>query len=277
MAAKKVLIITYYWPPAGGAGVQRWLKMAKYLPQFGIEPFVLTVDESYASYPVVDPSFLDEVSSETKVYRTKSFEPLRIYGKLFGKKKVPYSGFTNVNTHTVGSKLSRWIRGNFFIPDARKGWNKYALPKALEIIKAENIETVITTGPPHSTHLIGLQLKNRKPTLKWIADFRDPWTDIYYYDDLLHTKRSKAKDLKLEKVVLNKSDLVLAVCPSNQKLLAQKLPKEQRGKIKLITNGFDEEDFEGVNRTSSDRILKIGYTGTLAQSYDVLPIFTILA
>ncbi|MCA1761640.1 MAG: hypothetical protein LC664_01380 [Flavobacteriales bacterium] len=229
MAAKKVLIITYYWPPAGGAGVQRWLKMAKYLPEFGIEPVVLTVDESYASYPVVDRSFLEDVAATTKVYRTRSFEPLRIYGKLFGKKKVPYSGFTNVNTGTLGSKLSRWVRGNFFIPDARKGWNRYALPKAAEIIKRENIDTVITTGPPHSTHLIGLALKSKKPSIKWIADFRDPWTDIYYYEDLLHSERSKAKDLKLEKMVLSQSDLVLSV-----------------------------------------------YTGTIAPSYNSIPIFEIL-
>ncbi len=277
MDAKKVLIITYYWPPAGGAGVQRWLKMAKYLPEFGIEPVVLTVDESYASYPVVDRSFLEDVAATTKVYRTRSFEPLRIYGKLFGKKKVPYSGFTNVNTGTLGSKLSRWVRGNFFIPDARKGWNRYALPKAAEIIKRENIDTVITTGPPHSTHLIGLALKNQRPSIKWIADFRDPWTDIYYYDDLLPSRRSKAKDLKLEKKVLSQSDLVLSVCPSNRELLAKKLPEDQRSKIKLITNGFDEGDFEGIPRDHLEEWLEIGYTGTLAKTYDVVPILEGLA
>ncbi|MFN2430068.1 MAG: glycosyltransferase family 4 protein [Cryomorphaceae bacterium] len=276
MAAKKVLIITYYWPPAGGAGVQRWLKMAKYLPEFGIEPVVLTVDESYASYPVVDRSFLEDVAATTKVYRTRSFEPLRIYGKLFGKKKVPYSGFTNVNTGTLGSKLSRWVRGNFFIPDARKGWNRYALPKAAEIIKRENIDTVITTGPPHSTHLIGLALKSKKPSIKWIADFRDPWTDIYYYEDLLHSERSKAKDLKLEKMVLSQSDLVLSVCPSNRELLAKKLPEDQRSKIKLITNGFDEGDFESVASKTENDCFNMVYTGTIAPSYNSIPIFEIL-
>jgi glycosyltransferase involved in cell wall biosynthesis len=274
---KKVLIITYYWPPAGGPGVQRWLKMVKYLPEAGVEPVVLTVEESYAAYPVMDPSFLAEVAGSIKVVRTKSFEPLRIYGKIFGQKKVPYSGFSNVDTETVGSKLSRWVRGNLFIPDARKGWNRFALPEARKILKREEINAVVTTGPPHSTHLIGLALKSEFPALTWIADFRDPWTDIYYYDALLHTPKSRERDASLELQVLESADQVLAVCPSNVDLLAAKLPPERREKIKLVTNGYDEEDFQGIERATRKGKLEIGYTGTLAPMYDVYPILQILA
>jgi len=273
---KKVLIISYYWPPSGGAGVQRWLKMAKYLPDYGVKPFVLTVDESFASYPLIDRSFLDEVSDETEVYRTKSFEPLRIYGKIFGKKKVPYSGFTNVKTDNLLSKMSRWVRGNMFIPDARKGWNKFALPKAREIVAREDIETIITTGPPHSTHFIGLALKKSNQSLHWIADFRDPWTDIYYYDNLLPSKNSRKKDAEMERLVLESSDRVLAVCPSNQRLFAGKLNKENGEKVKLLTNGFDNDDFKGIKRSVSNDRLELVYTGTLAEIYDVKPIFIIL-
>jgi glycosyltransferase involved in cell wall biosynthesis len=274
---KKVLIITYYWPPSGGAGVQRWLKMSKYLPDFGVEPIVLSVDPDYASYPVTDPTFNKEVSPEIKVYRTRSFEPLRIYGKIVGKKKVPYSGFSNVDTDTVGSKLSRWVRGNMFIPDARKGWNRYALPEARRILLQEGIDVVVTTGPPHSTHLVGMALKRDRPSIKWIADFRDPWTDIYYYDALLHTAKSRKRDAGLELQVLESADLVLSVCPSNMDLLASKLTAEKTEKIKLVTNGYDEEDFVGIKRSDRGETLKIGYTGTLAPMYEVYPILKMLA
>ena len=218
---RKILIITYYWPPSGGAGVQRWLKMAKYLPSFGFEPIILTVDPSDASYPIRDESLVRETEG-ISTCRTKSFEPLKLYGSVFGKTNVPYSGFSNLETDSFFSKVTRWMRGNFFIPDARKGWNKYALPKALELIEKFNIDLVITTGPPHSTHLIGKILKERK-SLTWIADFRDPWTDIYYYDDLLLSEKNKLKDTALELSVLKTADIIFAVCPSNLKLLSSKL------------------------------------------------------
>lgn len=272
---KKILIITYYWPPAGGAGVQRWLKMSKYLADFNVEPIILTVDTQSASYPVSDSSFLSEVSENLRVIRTKSFEPLQIYSRLFGKSKVPYSGFANVKTEGFISRLSRWVRGNFFIPDARKGWNKYALRAASELIEQEEIDAVITTGPPHSTHLVGLRLQE-KFKLKWVADFRDPWTDIYYYPQLLHTARSKKEDKELELKVLSQSDLVLAVCPSNQSLLAGKLSSELRAKVKLLPNGFDEADFKNIEMEKTDCFTMV-YTGTMAATYHFPPLLEALS
>lgn len=263
---KRVLIITYYWPPSGGAGVQRWLKFAKYLPQFDIEPIILTVDPKFASYLQIDESLEKDISLDLKVFKTKSFEPLNILSGLFGKKNVPYGGFTNVDKNSFFQTILRFIRGNFFIPDARVGWNKHAYKKAKVIIKEYQIDTVITTSPPHSTQLIGLKLK-KILNIKWIADFRDPWTDIYYYKDLLHTGLAKRLDKKKELKVLKGADQVLVVGKSlKEKFHHKALPD----KITIISNGFDEEDFNGMIPQKPD-VFTITYTGTLSDQYNIAP------
>lgn len=261
---KKVLIITYYWPPSGGAGVQRWLKFAKYLPEFGIEPIILTVDPEYASYPQIDASLESDVNLDLKVFKTKSFEPLNLLSGLFGKKNVPYGGFTNVNKKSFLQTILRFVRGNFFIPDARIGWNKYAYKKAKEIIAEYKIDTVITTSPPHSTQLVGLKLK-KNLNINWIADFRDPWTDIYYYKDLLHTGLAKSIDKKKERKVLENADKVITVGESLKVALKRKVDKE---KFAIITNGFDEEDFSGFEQVQQEKFT-ITYTGTLSDQYNI--------
>jgi glycosyltransferase involved in cell wall biosynthesis len=271
----RLLIITYYWPPSGGAGVQRWLKLSKYLEELGCSITVVTVDPSKATYPVVDKDLVKEVAPGIEVIRTNSFEPLRIYGRLFGKKRVPYSGFTNVETSGFVSKITRWIRGNWFLPDARKGWNTYAQKAAAELLERDKYDHVITTGPPHSTHIVGALLKEQFNT-HWIADFRDPWTDIYYYDQLLLTERNKRRDAEMEKTILESADLVFAVCPSNQKLLRSKLEASKREKVKVLTNGYDPDDFKVLNHKSVSDVFQIGYTGTLAGSYEVEPVLSLL-
>ena len=196
---KKVLLITYYFPPSGGAGVQRWLKTIKYLPEFGVEAIVLTVDPAVASYPQVDESLCADVPSSLKVYTTKTKEILSLYKRVSPKREVPYGGFANEPNPTLLQKISRFIRGNFFLPDPRRGWNKYALAKAKEIIESEGITTVITTSPPHSTQLIGLELKKQYPNINWVADLRDPWTDIYYNSDLYPTSWAQRRNLNYER------------------------------------------------------------------------------
>jgi len=200
---KKVLVITYYWPRSGGAGVQRWLKFTKYLPEYGWEPVILTVKEECASYAQWDETLAKEINPSLKVIRTASFEPYSLYVRISGKKEIPYGGFTNEGNPTFFQKLSRFIRGNFFIPDPRRGWNRYAIKAAKKLMEEEKFVAIITTGPPHSTHLIGYQLK-LITGIKWIADFRDPWTDIYYYKDLSHSMPAKWYDRKLEKKILDK-------------------------------------------------------------------------
>ena len=207
---KKILIITYYWPPSGGAGVQRWLKFTKFLPEFGFKPVILTVDDNAASYAQLDESLLKEIDPNLSVYKTKTFEPYNLYRKLSNKKEIPYGGFSNQRKITLFEKLSRFIRGNLFIPDPRRGWNRYAIKKALELIRSEQIEVVVTTGPPHSTHLIGKKVKE-KTGIRWIADFRDPWTDIYYYKDLYHLGLANKLDRYLEKNVLKLADQIITV------------------------------------------------------------------
>jgi glycosyltransferase involved in cell wall biosynthesis len=268
----KVLIVTYYWPPSGGAGVQRWLKFSKYLPEFGWQPVILTVDPDYAAYPVTDYSLMDDLPASVKVYTTPAINYFAIYKK--NKSKIPSAGFANSIDNTMKGKLFRFIRGNFFLPDPRKGWNKYAVHKACELIESEDIRYIITTSPPHSTQLIGLKLKKKYPSLKWIADLRDPWTDIYYYKQFYPTLLSKSIDQRFEKCVLKNADKIITVGNSLKELFASKV-NGIRNKIEVITNGFDESDFTGAQVINPPRFT-ITYVGTLSDNYPVEGLFPAL-
>jgi glycosyltransferase involved in cell wall biosynthesis len=264
---KKVLIITYYWPPSGGAGVQRWLKFAKYLPEFGWQPIILTVDPEYASYPQRDESLLAEVDSDCLVYTTKSFELYNLYKLISGKKEVPYGGFANESKEGLFQKASKFLRGNFLLPDPRKGWNKYALKKAAELIREFDIDTVVTTSPPHSTQLIGLKLK-QKFNIRWIADLRDPWTDIYYYNQFKHTALALKIDKSYERRVIENADLLVTVSEDVKRIFAEKSNLQIAAKTAVIPNGFDEEDFR-ITEVKAETRKIITYTGTISEAYDV--------
>ncbi|HLN20679.1 MAG TPA: glycosyltransferase [Bacteroidales bacterium] len=259
----KILIITYYWPPSGGAGVQRWLKFARYLPEYGIEPVILTVDPEYATFPAIDLTLEKDMPEIVKVYKTKASDYYSLLGK--NKKGIPSAGFANNPNSSFKGKIQRFIRGNFFIPDPRKGWNKYAIKKASELIREFGIKNVITTSPPHSSQLIGLKLKQRFPDINWIADFRDPWTDIYYYDQFYPTPVSKFIDRRYEKMVIRNCDSLITVGPSLKNSLAHKT-RGSSEKINVITNGYDENDFTGDVEKTSNKLL-ITYTGTLSDMY----------
>ena len=251
---KKVLIITYYWPPAGGPGVQRWLKFVKYLPDFGIEP-VLYVPEN-PHYPMQDPSLSNEVPKNLKIYRHPIKEPYGLAGLLFPKKtKRISSGIIQTKNQTILEKAMLWVRGNFFIPDARKNWVKPSVTFLLDVLGKEQINTIITTGPPHSVHLIGHQLKE-KLDLTWIADFRDPWTSIGYHKKLKLTKSSQKKHRAMEQTVLNNADKIIVTSPTTKKEfeLITKKP------ISVITNGYDTEYNGGAN---VDNRFTIAYIGSL--------------
>jgi glycosyltransferase involved in cell wall biosynthesis len=263
---KKILIITYYWPPSGGAGVQRWLKFSKYLPEFGYEPVILTVDEKEASYAQLDYSLVKEIDPGLAVHKTKTFEPYNLYRKLSNKKEIPYGGFSNQKKITAFEQFFRFIRGNLFVPDPRKGWNRYAYKKAADLIKEEKIEVIVTSGPPHSTHLIGRKLKMHKG-VKWIADFRDPWTDIYFYKDLYHTALVTRIDRWMERNVLSNADKIITVSQEVGKLLLKKIPSSP-GKIAVIPNGFDDSDFENAEPVQNE-MFTITYTGTISMTYRI--------
>ncbi len=265
---KKVLVITYYWPPSGGSGVQRWLKFAKYLPQYGIEPVILTVDPRYAAFPQRDPELVKDISHDLKVIYTGSSTGIfTAYKKLTGRKEIPYGGFVNESNPGLLQNFFRFIRGNFFLPDARKGWNRFAYKGALEIIKSEKINTVITTSPPHSTQLTGLKLK-KKLKINWIADLRDPWTDIYYTEKIFQTFPARWINRKLESRILNNADLVVATCNATRDVFRSKLtPGLSPEKIITITNGFDPDDFQRGQIIPAKFV--ITYLGTIAGNYDI--------
>ena len=261
---KKVLVITYYWPPSGGAGVQRWVKFIKYFKDQNINPFIISVDPDFASYPLIDNSLTNDIPDNTNVYLTKTNEPYSFYKKI-NNNQTPYAGFANEGRPNFFQKIARFIRGNFFIPDSRKGWNNFAYKKAVEILEKENIDTVITTSPPHSTQLIGLKLKETQ-NIKWIADLRDPWTDIYYYKSMLHTKWAKQKDLNYEKRVIEKSDKVVVVSDSIKQLLLNKSNLVKESKIHIIPNGFDDDDFLVSSKNNNSKFL-LSYVGTITKDY----------
>lgn len=265
---EKVLIITYYWPPAGGPGVQRWLKWVKYMPEMGITPLVLTVSPEYAEYPISDSSLEKDIDPDLKIRRTRSESLYHWYKSFTGAQKAPYSGFANEGHPDWKQKISRFVRGNFFLPDLRKGWNSHAIRQAISWIQEEHPKYIITTGPPMSTHLIGQKLKTHFPGIQWIADFRDPWTDIYYYEKLYPTWFAKKLDLKMELSVLQDADQIIGVSPFVTKLLQSKVSDNLKNKFHCLTNGFDPDDYP-LRESLPPEEFTVCYTGTMADNYPV--------
>jgi glycosyltransferase involved in cell wall biosynthesis len=262
---KKVLIITYYWPPSGGPGVQRWLKFTKYFRNFGIEPVIVTVSPEKASYPILDDSLVNQIPEGVRVEYTDSFEPLKLFSSFFRKEKVPYAGIPERKNMSLVGKIALFIRANFFVPDARVGWNKFAIKKCEEIIRHEKIDFIVTTSPPHSTQLIGLALK-KKFKLKWLADLRDPWTDIYYYKNFHHTRLTAKKDANLEKEVLRVADIVTVTSESTGKLFSSKLNSGLK-KFHVVTNGYDEEDLPDFFAERRNPKFTITFSGTINKQF----------
>ena len=278
---KKVLVITYYWPPAGGPGVQRWLKFVKYLRDFGIEPVVYVPENPH--YPIEDASLEKEIPKDITIYRQPLFEPYGL-AKLLSPKKTKRisSGIIQTKNQSALEKAMLWVRGNFFIPDARKFWVKPSIKFLTEVIEKENISTVITTGPPHSVHLIGQGLKEslgsggessgiqrdddqsgahlphpeNQKSLQWIADFRDPWTSIGYHKKLKLTASSQKKHKELEQNVLKQADRIIVTSETTKAEFAEITEKP----INVITNGHDS-DYDGG--ADMDKDFTISHIGSL--------------
>ena len=233
---QKVLIITYYWPPAGGPGVQRWLKFVKYLRDFDIEPIVYIPENP--NYPIMDESLVHEIPDGIKVYKRPIYEPYG-FARLFSKKRTKKisAGIINSKNQSALEKVLLWIRGNLFIPDARKFWIKPSVKFLEEVMEKEGIKTVITTGPPHSLHLIGLELKKRTK-IRWITDFRDPWTSIGYHKKLKLTNASQARHKQLEHMVLNEADKIIVTSNTTR----NEFSKITQKPITVITNGYDSNE-----------------------------------
>ncbi|ANO48216.1 glycosyl transferase, group 1 family protein [Flavobacterium columnare] len=251
---KKVLIITYYWPPAGGPGVQRWLKFVKYLPDFNIKPIVYIPENP--TYPLLDKKLIEEVSSTTTILKRPIIEPYT-WASLFSKnstQKISSGIIPTQKKQSLIQKLLLWIRGNVFIPDARVLWVNPSITYLSEYIQQNNIDTIITTGPPHSLHLIGLGLKE-KLNIKWLADFRDPWTTIGYHKALKLTKSSTKKHKKLEHKVMNAADELIVTSPTTKKEFQSITTKP----IHIITNGYD---VERINKQTLDKKFSLAHIGS---------------
>ena len=252
----KVLIIAYYWPPAGGPGVQRWLKFVKYLSAFDVDPIVYVPENP--SYPIVDASLMAEVPEGITILKQPIKEPYGWAGALSRKQtKTISSGILpKEKKQSILQKVMLYVRGNFFVPDARVGWVQPSVRYLKNYIEQHAIETVITTGPPHSLHLIAQGLKEWKPSLSWFADFRDPWTTIGYHNKLRMTTKTKARHKQLEREVLNTADHVIVTSPGTKREFEQITIKP----ISVITNGFD--DFVTPPIVPSDRFV-LSHIGSL--------------
>ena len=253
MNSKKILIITYYWPPAGGPGVQRWLKFVKYLPDFDIQPIVYIPENP--TYPIVDANLEKEVSDKAIILKHKIFEPYQL-ASFFSKdktKKISSGIIPNQKKQTFLEKSLLWIRGNLFIPDARVYWVKPSVTYLEKYITENNIDTIITSGPPHSLHLIGLVLK-QKMKVTWFADFRDPWTTIGYHKALKLSKKAAKKHKDLEKEVMNSCDQLIVTSPTTKTEFEQISSKP----IEVITNGYDVEKVSKKPMDSKFTLAHIG-------------------
>jgi len=269
---KKVLIITYYWIPSGGAGVQRWVKFAKYLRDFGWEPIIYTPENP--EFPSIDYSFEKDIPSDIKIIKTPIWEPYNFYRKLSGKKNEPINaGFISENKkQSWKDKLSIWIRGNFLIPDPRRFWIKPSVKFLTNYLQENQIDAIITTGPPHSMHMIGLGIKKNFPNLPWLADFRDPWTNIDFYKDLNLSFIADKIHHHQENEIIQNADCVLVVSKGMKEEYELLHPKN----IQVISNGYDESDVQ-AGKLKLDEKFSISHIGTLNAARNPKTLWKILA
>jgi glycosyltransferase involved in cell wall biosynthesis len=269
---KKVLIITYYWPPSGGAGVQRWVKFVKYLRDFNIEPIVYIPENPH--YPSIDESFSKDIHGDLKVLKYPIWEPYDFYKKFIGMKKnesVQHGFIQEKKSSGLKNHISLWIRSNFFIPDARKFWIKPSIDFLTEKIKNDKPDLIISTGPPHSTHLIALGLK-KKLKIPWFADFRDPWTGIDFFDQLKLTFWARRRHFFLENLVLRNADKVIAIGWN----LADELKSKGAKDVVVITNGYDEDDFSLEPKSKNHNKFRLAHIGSLNKDRNPVVLWKVL-
>lgn len=258
---RKVLVISYYWPPSGGAGVQRWLKFVKYLRDFGWEPVVYTPDNP--EYPAIDNSLAKDIPDNLTILKTPIWEPYRFYSRFIGAKKDERinAGFLSEKKRPgLAESISIWLRGNFFIPDARKFWIKPSIKFLTEYIKKHPVDAIVSTGPPHSMHMIALGLK-QKTGLPWLADFRDPWTNIDFYHELKLTQWADRRHHMQEMSVLQGADEVVVISPS----MRTEFMKLHSRDYTVITNGYDTDDISPLP-VEPDTRFSVSHIGTMVKT-----------
>lgn len=274
---KRVLIISYYWPPTGGSGVQRWVKFAKYLPSEGWQPVIYTPENP--EQLAVDESLAAEVPAEAEVIKTRIVEPYEIYKKMLRKsghsKEAVEVNPVNAQNKSFLQKAAMWIRGNFFRPDPRCLWIGPSVRFLKKYLQEHPVDLIVSTGPPQSMHLIGRRLA-LETGLPWIADFRDPWTKIFYFKHLSMTRATERWHKRMEKKVLDDASVVVAVSP----LVLQEFQQMTQTPVELITNGFDECDFSSERCCEADggpdREFCITHTGLFAADGNPVMLWNVL-
>lgn len=256
---RRVLILTYYWPPAGGPGVQRVLKFAKYLPEFGWEPIILTVENG--EYPSVDYSLTSDIPQNCQVFKTKTVEFFNLFKILSGRSKdKPIETYIlNRRNISLTDRFFTWIRVNLFLPDARVGWVPFALFRGMDVINTLKPDVIFSCSPPHSLHLTAYLLKKIKHT-PWVADFRDPWTEAFWYQDVSRTSWAKKINLWMEQKVVQHADSLITVSRGFRDLLL----KSPRPETHILPNGFDGDDF--VFKKKRNQVFTITYAGNISAS-----------
>ena len=275
---KRVLIISYYWPPTGGSGVQRWVKFAKYLPAEGWQPVIYTPENP--EQLAIDETLAAEIPAEAEVIKTRIIEPYELYKKVLKKsghsQKAVDVNPVNAQNKTFVQKAAMWVRGNLFRPDPRCWWIGPSVRFLSKYLKEHPVDLIVSTGPPQSMHIIGMKLA-RKTGLPWVADFRDPWTKIFYFKHLSMTRLTERWHRKMEKKVLDRADAVVAVSP----LVQQDFQNMTQTPVELITNGFDECDFNSRRCSEADggpdRSFTITHTGLFAADGNPTILWKVLA
>ena len=256
---KRVLLISYYFPPSGGPGVQRILKFARYLPQYGWLPTVLTVDPNYAAFPSIDYSLLEEIPSDVEVVRTRAWDPFSVYGRIQGKRRDEVIKVGYIEGKQGLENVAQWLRGNIFIPDARVGWVPFGSRAARKLVRKQKFDAVMSTGPPHSSHLIGMAA-HKASGLPWVVDMRDPWVEIYYRDQMYEGAIAKRIQTHLERRVLSTANAVVSV---SRHLGVRFKRRVDLQRYVTIPNGYDPADMPlGTSPVRERDNLVIGYVGT---------------
>ena len=275
---KRVLIISYYWPPTGGSGVQRWVKFAKYLPSEGWQPVIYTPENP--EQLAVDESLAAEVPEDAEIVKTRIIEPYELYKRVLRRsghsKEAVEVNPVNAQNKSLLQKAAMWVRGNLFRPDPRCLWIGPSVRFLKKYLSEHPVDLIVSTGPPQSMHMIGLRL-SRETGLPWIADFRDPWTKIFYFKHLSMTPATERWHKKMEKKVLDEASAVVAVSP----LVQQEFQAMTDTPVELITNGFDECDFSSEPCTQAyggaSQEFTITHTGLFAADGNPTVLWDVLA
>ncbi len=267
---KKVLIITYYWPPSGGIGVLRCLKIAKYLRQHGWEPIVYTAENAH--YPTIDHSNDQDIPEGITILKQPIWEPYALYKKWTGR-----AADENVNNvlyfqdSNWKHRLSVWIRSNFFIPDARASWIRPSVRFLVNYLRENPVDAILSDGPPHSNTRIAT-LVRKMTGIPWLADFQDPWTQVDYYQQLSLLPWADRKHHRLEREALQTADKTTIVSWTWK----EDLEAIGATNVSVIPWGYDPDDYRDLQDLPIAEGFTLSHLGIMGYDRNPETLFHIL-